>query len=162
MSRLAKTLAAIALGVLLGAGIYRWFLGSPPTVVTFKAPKVTTSYSFAPVVDGFDSPVHVTSAPGDPDTLYVVEQAGTIRIVRDGKIAGTFLDLHDIVKSGGEQGLLSMAFSPQYASNPLFYASNTDVQGNARVPRYKASHGRGVRSSGRILLALHQPYSNHN
>jgi glucose/arabinose dehydrogenase len=104
----------------------------------------------------------VTAAPGDPDALYVVEQAGTIRIVRDGKIAGTFLDIHGIVKSGGEQGLLSMAFSPQYASNHLFYVSYTDVQGNSRVARYKASHGRGVRSSGRILLALHQPYSNHN
>jgi len=104
----------------------------------------------------------VTSAPGDPDTLYVVEQAGTIRIVRDGKIAGTFLDIHGIVKSGGEQGLLSMAFSPQYASNHLFYVSYTDRNGNSRVARYRASNGRGVRSSGRILLALHQPYPNHN
>jgi glucose/arabinose dehydrogenase len=162
MSRLAKTLAAIVLGVLLGAGIHRWFLTSHPTVVAFKAPKVTTSYSFAPVLGGFDSPVYVTSAPGDPDTLYVVEQAGTIRIVRDGKIAGTFLDIHGIVESGGEQGLLSMAFSPHYASNHLFYVSYTDVHGNSRVARYKASQGRGVRSSGRILLAVHQPYSNHN
>ncbi len=104
----------------------------------------------------------MTSAPGDPDTLYVVEQAGTIRIVRDGKIAGTFLDIHSIVKSGGEQGLLSMAFSPHYASNHLFYVSYTDVHGNSRVARYKSANGRGVRSSGRILLALHQPFSNHN
>jgi glucose/arabinose dehydrogenase len=104
----------------------------------------------------------VTSAPGDPDTLYVVEQAGTIRIVRDGKIAGTFLDIHGIVKSGGEQGLLSMAFSPQYASNHLFYVSYTDRNGNSRVARYRASNGRGVRSSGHILLDVHQPFANHN
>jgi glucose/arabinose dehydrogenase len=138
------------------------FLPHHTTVVAFRAPKVTTSYSFAPFLGGFEAPVYVTSAPGDPDTLYVVEQAGTIRIVRDGKIAGTFLDIHSIVKSGGEQGLLSMAFSPHYASNHLFYVSYTDVQGNSRVARYKASHGVGVRSSGRILLALHQPFSNHN
>ncbi|HEY2183078.1 MAG TPA: PQQ-dependent sugar dehydrogenase [Gaiellaceae bacterium] len=162
MSRLAKTLIAVALGVLVGAGVHRWFLAHHATVVAFKAPKVTTSYSFAPVVSGFDSSVYVTSAPGDPDTLYVVEQAGTIRIVREGKIAGTFLDIRSTVKSGGEQGLLSMAFSPHYASNHLFYVSYTDVHGNSRIARYKAANGRGVRSSGRILLALHQPFSNHN
>jgi glucose/arabinose dehydrogenase len=131
-------------------------------MVSFKTEKTTTSYSFAPYVSGFDSPDFVTSAPGDPDTLYVVEQPGTIRIVRDGKIAGTFLDIRSLVVSGGEQGLLSMAFSPHYASNHLFYVSYTDVQGNSRVARYKASNGRGVRSSGRILLAVHQPYANHN
>jgi glucose/arabinose dehydrogenase len=162
MSPLAKTLIAIALGVLLGAGVHRWFLAPHPTVVAFKAPKVTTSYSFAPFLGGFDSPDYVTSAPGDPDTLYVVEQGGTIRIVRDGKIAGTFLDIHSIIKSGGEQGLLSMAFSPHYASDHLFYVSYTDVNGNSRIARYKAANGRGVRSTGRILLALHQPFSNHN
>jgi glucose/arabinose dehydrogenase len=113
-------------------------------------------------VGGLDSPVYVTSAPDDPDTLYVVEQPGTIRIVRDGKIAGTFLDLRRIVKSGGEQGLLSMAFSPQYATNHLFYVSYTDRNGNSRAARYRASNGRGVRSSGHILLAVHQPFANHN
>jgi glucose/arabinose dehydrogenase len=106
--------------------------------------------------------VQVTSTPGDPTTLYVVEQPGTIRIVQNGRIAGTFLDLRSIVESGGEQGLLSMAFSPHYASNHLFYVSYTDLHGNSRVARYKAAGGRGVRSSGRILLAVHQPYSNHN
>ncbi|HKD95400.1 MAG TPA: PQQ-dependent sugar dehydrogenase [Gaiellaceae bacterium] len=104
----------------------------------------------------------MTSAPGDPDTLYVVEQVGTIRIVRDGTLAGTFLDLRSIIKSGGEQGLLSMAFSPQYASNHLFYVSYTDRNGNSRVARYRASNGLGVRSSGHIVLAVHQPFPNHN
>ena len=55
-----------------------------------------------------------------------------------------------------------MAFSPQYATNHLFYVSYTNLQGNSRVAVYRSSHGRGVRSSGRILLAIHQPYPNHN
>ncbi|HJQ74897.1 MAG TPA: PQQ-dependent sugar dehydrogenase [Gaiellaceae bacterium] len=131
-------------------------------MASYKTAKVTTSYSFAPVVGGFDSPVFVTSAPGDPDTLYVVEQPGTIRTVRDGRITGTFLNLKSIIESGGEQGLLSMAFSPKYASNHLFYVSYTDVHGNSRVARYRSANGRGVRSSGRILLAVRQPFSNHN
>src|SRR5262249_14298182 len=153
---LAKTLTAVVLGVLLGAGIHRWVLTNHPTVVSFRSRKAATSYSFAPVVGGFDSPVYVTSAPGDPDTLYVVEQSGTLPLVRAGKIAGTFVDLRSIVKSGGEQGLLSMAFDPQYASNHLFYVSYTDRSGNSRVARYRAANGRGVRSSGRISLAVHQ------
>lgn len=128
----------------------------------FKLEKVTTSYSFAPYAGGFDSPDFVTSAPGDPDTLYVVEQPGTIRIVRNGKIAGTFLDIRSLVVSGGEQGLLSMAFSPQYASNHLFYVSYTNVDGDSRVVRYRSANGVGVRSSARILLRVNQPYANHN
>ncbi len=130
--------------------------------VAFKVEKVTTSYSFAPYLGGFDSPDYVTSAPGDPDTLYVVEQPGTIRIVRNGKIAGTFLDIRSLVVSGGEQGLLSMAFSPHYASNHLFYVSYTNVDGDSRVVRYRSANGVGVHSSARILLRVNQPYANHN
>lgn len=131
-------------------------------VVAFKTPNVAPAYSFVPVVSGLESPVYVTTAPGDPDTLYVVEQTGAIRIVRNGKITGTFLDVRRLVVSGGEQGLLSLAFSPHYASNHRFYISYTDVHGNSRVARYRASNGRGVSSSARILLAVHQPFANHN
>ena len=125
------------------------------------AHQISAALSFAPVVGGFDSPVYVTAGPGDPDTLYVVERRGTIRIVREGKIAGTFLDIRNIVKSGGELGLLSMAFSPLYATNHLFYVSYTDRNGNSRVARYTASGGRGVRSSGHVLLTVHQPFASH-
>jgi len=135
--------------------------GGEPTSGVAGASK-TESLSFSPVVGGLDSPVYVTAAPGDPTTLYIVEQPGTIRIVRNGRIVGTFLNLRRIVRSGGEQGLLSMAFSPQYASNHFFYVSYTNLQGNSRVARYRAANGRGVRSSSRILLAVHQPYENHN
>jgi glucose/arabinose dehydrogenase len=154
---------ALAAGGVLAAVLAYLFLGRPATAtVSYQAPKVATPYSFAPYASGLDSPVYVTTAPGDPDALYVVEQTGAIRIVRDGKVAGTFLDVHRLIVSGGEQGLLSMAFSPQYATNHLFYISYTDVHGNSRVARYRASNGHGVRSSARIILAVHQPYSNHN
>jgi glucose/arabinose dehydrogenase len=55
-----------------------------------------------------------------------------------------------------------MAFSPEYATNHLFYVSYTNLQGNSRVAVYKSSGGHGVRSSGRILLSIQQPYPNHN
>jgi glucose/arabinose dehydrogenase len=127
--------------------------GSASTAATF---------SFTQVATGFSSPVFVTSAPGDPDTLYVVEQQGTIKIVRGGAIKGTFLDISKLVLSGGEQGLLSMAFSPNYATDHLFYVSYTNRQGNSRIAVYRSHNGRGVRSSGRIILKVRQPYSNHN
>jgi glucose/arabinose dehydrogenase len=120
------------------------------------------AYTFRQVTSGLDSPVYVTSAPGDSTTLYVVEQTGVIAIVRRGKVAGTFLDIRSLVKSGGEQGLLSMAFDPRYTDDHLFYVSYTDVSGNSRIVRYRAENGVGVRSSAKVLLAVHQPYSNHN
>ena len=122
---------------------------------------VGSASDFVPYVSGFSSPVYVTSAPGDPTTLYVVEQAGDIKIVRNRKIAGTFLDIRPLVKSGGELGLLSMAFSPHYAADHLFYVSYDDLAGSSRIARYRSSGGVGVRSSGHILLTVRQPYGNH-
>ena len=91
-----------------------------------KAPSVTTirkrarALSFEQVLTGLSAPVYVTSAPGDPTTLYVVEQGGTIKIVKGGKVTGTFLDIHDRISSGEERGLLSVAFHPAYATNHRF------------------------------------------
>ena len=118
--------------------------------------------SFARVADGFDAPVYVTSAPGDPTTLYVVEQPGTIKIVRNGSTAGTFLDIRSRVRSGGEQGLLSVAFPPQYATNHRFYVDYTDTRGDTRVVEFRSANGAGQLSTARQLLFVDQPYPNHN
>ena len=99
--------------------------------------------AFAPYASGFTSPVYVTSAPGDPTTLYVVEQPGTIKIVRNGVAAGTFLDIRSRIKSGGEQGLLSVAFHPQYATNHRFYVNYTDRNGDTRVVEFRSANGVG-------------------
>jgi glucose/arabinose dehydrogenase len=112
---------------------------------------------FVQVLSGFDSPTYATSAPGDPSTLYVVEQPGTIKIVRNGAVAGTLLDIRDRVKSGGEQGLLSVAFHPQYQTNHKFYVDYTDLRGDTRVVEFTGSKERA-----RQLLFVDQPYDNHN
>src|SRR4051794_35875329 len=93
--------AAVSLGLLVGSA----------------AGKSGAAREFTQILGGLSSPVYVTTAPGDPATLYVVEQPGTIKIVRNGAIGGTFLDIRGRVRSGGEQGLLSVAFHPQYAAN---------------------------------------------
>jgi glucose/arabinose dehydrogenase len=117
--------------------------------------------SFQLVGSGFVDPTYVTSAPGDPGTLYVVEQAGTIRTFQDGRITGTFLDIRDRVRSGGELGLLSMAFHPRYAQNHLFYVDYTDLAGDTRVVEFRAPNGVADPASARELLFVDQPYPNH-
>jgi glucose/arabinose dehydrogenase len=138
-------LVALALGLLAGAASGR-----------------SSAFSFQPVASGFASPVDVASAPGDPSTLYVVEQQGTIKMVKNGQVAGTFLDIRSRIKSGGEQGLLSVAFHPSYAQNHKFYVDYTDTSGDTRVVEFKSANGVGVPGSARQLLFVDQPYDNHN
>jgi glucose/arabinose dehydrogenase len=131
-------------------------------VVTGAAGGRSTAFSFQRVASGFASPVDVASAPGDPSTLYVVEQQGTIKMVKNGQAAGTFLDIRSRVRSGGEQGLLSVAFHPSYAQNHKFYVDYTDTNGDTRVVEFKSANGVGVPASARELLFVKQPYANHN
>jgi glucose/arabinose dehydrogenase len=131
-------------------------------LLTGAASGRSTAFSFQQVASGFASPVDVASAPGDPSTLYVVEQPGTIKMVRNGQVAGTFLDIRGRVKSGGEQGLLSVAFHPQYAQNHKFYVDYTDTNGDTRVVEFKSADGVGLAGSARQLLFVDQPYENHN
>jgi glucose/arabinose dehydrogenase len=120
------------------------------------------AYSFEQIASGFVDPTYVTSAPGDPATLYVVEQRGTIEIVRGGSITGRLLDISDRVLADGERGLLSMAFHPRYAQNHLFYVDYTDLRGDTHVVEYSVENGVAVPASGRELLFVQQPYPNHN
>ena len=126
------------------------------------AKQPSSDSNLRPYVAGFDAPTFVTAAPGEPDRLYVVEQAGRIRYVVGHRIAGTFLDIRSRVRSGGEQGLLSVAFSPDYARNHLFYVDYTDRAGDTRVVQFTSHEARAVTASARQLLFIHQPYANHN
>ena len=113
----------------------------------------------------FSSPLYVAQAPGDSRRLFVVQQGGAIRVLRDGRLLrAPFLDLTRLVKSGGEQGLLSMAFAPDYASSGRFYVDYTDVDGNTRVVQYRRSRSadRADPHSARLVLFQRQPEANHN
>ncbi|HKY97285.1 MAG TPA: PQQ-dependent sugar dehydrogenase, partial [Gemmatimonadaceae bacterium] len=90
-------------------------------------------------VGDFRNPVYLTAPTGDP-RLFIVEQAGRIRIVKNGAALATpFLDIADRVKSGGEQGLLSMAFHPDYRTNGQFFVNFTDKVGDTHVERFTVS-----------------------
>jgi glucose/arabinose dehydrogenase len=104
----------------------------------------------------------IASTPAEPRRLYAVEQVGRIRYFVSGKLRGTFLDIRNRVLSGGEQGLLSVAFHPNYARNHRFYVDYTDKRGDTRVVEFRSRNGRAVKSSARQLLFVRQPYANHN
>lgn len=112
---------------------------------------------------GFSAPVHVAAPRNEPGKLYVVEQGGTIQVLVNGKKRATpFLDIRPLVRSGGEQGLLSVAFHPDYAKNKRFYVNYTDRRGDTRVVEYRSNGTPAIASTARQLLLVKQPYPNHN
>lgn len=123
-----------------------------------KEPKGFDKVALEPVVGGLDKPTTI-AAPGDGSgRLYVVEQAGVIRVVENGDLAKEpFLDIRSKVRSGGEMGLLGLAFHPKYQENGRFFVNYT-TKGPLRtvVAEY------GPDKSERRLLVFDQPYQNHN
>jgi glucose/arabinose dehydrogenase len=151
MRRIAPLLLAMACG------------GSNPSD---GAPPPTTAAGIrlVEVAAGLDQPLYVAAPAGDA-RLFVVEQTGKIRIVQNGALlAAPFLDVSAKITSGGERGLLSVAFHPSYAANGFFYVYYTDRNGDTRVERYHAAAGSNTAdaASGQLVLAVAQPYANHN
>jgi glucose/arabinose dehydrogenase len=150
MKRIALLLLAAACG---GSGDP----GTPP-------PPTTSGVRLVEVASGFDQPVYVTAPPGDA-RVFVVEQTGKIRIIQNGAALPTpFLDVTAKITSGGERGLLSVAFHPSYATNGFLYVYYTDRNGDTRVERYHATPGSSTAdaASGTLVLAQAQPFANHN
>ena len=119
-------------------------------------------FSVQPYASGLGALTGIASTPAEPNRLYAVEQSGRIRYLVNGRVRGTFIDLRGRVVSGGEQGLLSVAFHPNYKRNHRFYVDYTDKQGNTRVVEFRSRNGRGLKSTARQLLFVRQPYANHN
>jgi glucose/arabinose dehydrogenase len=95
--------------------------------------------------------------------MYVVEQRGTIRVIDRGRVRpGFFLDIRRLVLSGGEQGLLGLAFHPSYATNRRFYVHYTNRSGDTRIVEYRSNGTRALTATARPIFALEDPYSNHN
>ena len=127
-----STLAVLAALVLAGCGG-----GSSEA----DQPAAAAGYRFVQVASGLDQPVHVSAPRNQPGRIYVVEQTGRIRIVQNGRVTGTLVDLRSQVVCCGEQGLLSVAFHPRYARNGKYYVNYTDRRwrhARRRVPRQAA------------------------
>lgn len=138
--------------------------GEPTSTGSEQPPPAGQDLRLQRIATGFSGPVHLTAPPGD-GRLFVVEQPGRIRIIRDGALLATpFLDITAKVGSGGERGLLGLAFHPSFATNGFFFVDYTNRDGDTRVERYTVSPDpdRADPASAKLILAVDQPFSNHN
>jgi glucose/arabinose dehydrogenase len=131
--------------------------GPPPPGLTLKlTPFVTT---------GLSSPVFLTQ-PLNDGRIFVVEQGGRIRVIKDGVLQTTpFLDITSRVLSGGERGLLSVAFHPHYSTNHYFYVYfTTQTNGDIRIERFTGTTAdvADPATTHLILTVAHSTQSNHN
>jgi glucose/arabinose dehydrogenase len=151
----------------------------PPTATATSEPTFTpTDQAVRPVdpasirvelqsiVGGLDTPVGIAHAGDGSGRLFVLEKVGRIRVVQNGVLLPTpFLDITDRVGSSqNEQGLLGLAFHPNYTANGAFFVNYTDRQGNTVVSRFSVSADPGQADPGSeaVLLTLNQPAGNHN
>ena len=118
------------------------------------------------VGSGFSSPVYLAVAPDDDERLFIVEQPGQIKIIKNGTALGTaFLDIRTIVgDAGNEEGLLSMAFHPEYQTNGLFWVYYTNNAGNIDIARYAVSANPDVANaaSGQVMITVPHPGNNNH
>ncbi len=129
-------------------------------------------FALEEIASGVTRPLYVTTAGDGSGRLFVVEQGGLIWIVQDGAVLETpFLDVSDLITpsalsgSYSEQGLLGLAFHPDYAKNGVFFIDYTDREGSSVVARYHVSADDpnvADPSSAESLLVVPQPYANHN
>ena len=164
------SLAAVTLAILLqGDRLAVWAIEA---YVDWKAPAyhavdpALVRFGFEVVVEDLEAPVHVTHAGDGSGRLFVVEQWGTVRVVRDGGLLeAPFCDLSEEVAAGGECGLLSIAFHPSYAQNGRAFVNFTRKNRYLEtvVAELKVSRDPDRAEPGyRELLVLTQPYGNHN
>lgn len=141
---------------------------APPTAPPSAAPgdPGSVGLTLELVSRGLEAPLFVTGAGDGSGRLFVVEQAGRIRIVGDGRpLEAPFLDIVDRVRSGGEQGLLGLAFHPGFGpAEDRFYVNYTDRAGDTVVAEFRrsADPDRADPTSERVLLRIDQPFANHN
>jgi glucose/arabinose dehydrogenase len=151
--------------------------GGGTTVPTATTPAPPPRAEVPPVGDGrggirlrrigsFEQPLYVAQPPGGDEDLYVVEKEGRVVVVDDGSTRPEpFLDLGGEVSTGGEQGLLSIAFAPDYERSGRFYVDFTDRAGDTRIQEFRRDEDEPLRadpSTRRELLRIAQPFENHN
>jgi glucose/arabinose dehydrogenase len=152
--------ALLVVALLGGAPAFGWR--------TASAQQPASAVGLTPVLGGFSSPLFVTHDGVHPNRLYVVEKGGLVRLVVDGQVqAAPFLDARALVTAGGaEQGLLGLAFHPEYAANGLFYVAYTaSGDGANTVARYRVSSTDASQAdpdSRLVLLAIPDFADNHN
>lgn len=131
------------------------------------SPPDPANVRLAEVIGGFQRPLLVTHAGDGSGRLFIVEQYGRVHVYQNGQLLTTpFLDVSDLISTrGNEQGLLGLAFDPDYETNGTFFVNYTDTNGDTAVVRYTVSADEpnvANPRSAEIILQIQQPYRNHN
>lgn len=152
---------------IVAIGVIALVLAAVAVYVATTAPAAPPEIALQAIVTGLSDPLYLTHAGDRSGRLFVVEQAGVIRIIRDGRVQPTpFLDIRDRVTSGGEMGLLSVAFHPRFATNGRFFVNYTTEPGGLRtvISEFHVPPDGGERAERqeRILMEIPQPFRNHN
>jgi glucose/arabinose dehydrogenase len=168
---------------MLGALVIALVLGTPVTATVPATPEMTTpstptaaqgataatlapaafGLKLTPFRTGLSQPIFATNAGDGTNRVYIVEKAGRIKVLSgSGSYLGTMLDIRDRTSKGSEQGLLGLAFHPDYEHNHLYYADYTDRHGDTVIVEYRTGSSGLTTAGGRRLLLIDQPFSNHN
>ncbi|HXZ76453.1 MAG TPA: PQQ-dependent sugar dehydrogenase, partial [Streptosporangiaceae bacterium] len=137
--------------------------GTPGTAAGSPAPSAAAAFRAARArlvqVASLQQPVAMAVRPGER-AVYVAEQTGRVRAIRNGRLdPGPVLDVSSQIVSGGEQGLLGLAFSPD---GRFLYVDFTDRNGDTHVTEFAMRGGRADPASERLVLQVDQPFANHN
>jgi glucose/arabinose dehydrogenase len=142
-----------------------------PSVLVAPSPAIafdptTTKIQLEKVVGGLNSPLAAVNAGDGSERLFVVEQPGRVKIIRDGQVVDPpFLDIRGRIASGGERGLLGIAFAPGFPADPRVFVDYTDLNGDTVVSSFSVPPGTPDQAdpgTERILLRIDQPFPNHN
>ena len=143
----------------------------PPPIITRETAPDASQVTLTSIIGGLTRPLYLTHAGDGSNRLFVVEQVGAIWIIKGGeRLAQPFLDVSSLITATAldpysEQGLLGLAFHPDYQTNGQFYINYTDRAGSTVVSRYQVSPDNpnlAAASGAQIIFRLDQPYSNHN
>src|SRR6478752_3166834 len=173
--RRRAALAAIAVAAVVGAC---GSTGDASSTAPSSGPKSASQIATAPfdpaglrvalesVATGLDAPLAIVNAHDGSNRLFVVEQGGRIRIVKDGTLLpAPFLDVRDRISSGGERGLLGLAFHPRFPADPRLFVDYTDPNGDTQVSSFAVNPASPDQADPRSevkILHVQQPYANHN
>lgn len=161
LSRLTALLAALLLAACGGGG------GGVPAAAPPPAPAPPPlGLSFTPVASGLSAPTAISHAGDGSDRLFLVQQSGQVRILSAGTLLPTaFIDIADRLINSGEQGLLGLAFPPDYAQKGYFYLHYSRLgDGTTVLSRFlvSADPNLALPASEQVLLTVSQPFANHN
>lgn len=166
LATLCRPSGLLLLGTLIACHTPQAGAGTPPPDAPPTPPgPADVRVALEPVTSELEQPTSVTHAGDGSDRLFVTQKTGLIRVIEGGALReAPFLDLSSRVSTTSEQGLLGLAFSPDYADDGRLFVNYTDLEGDTVIAEFTVSGDPNLAdpASERVLLTVAQPYANHN